>query len=325
MPVSSRSNGIDSAVSSAVEFLMASRHRNDLWYDFQLAPGWSDEWVTGYVGDRLAGLPDVDAPLRSAWLTLEKRSGVRASGWGYNVIVPQDADSTAWALRLALHTGAMDSPHAQRGLESLALFRHANGLLGTYGPTEEIRAFIGADDARSFRGWTAPHSCVTAAAAVLPGVVNREDLLGAQASDGSWRSYWWPSDSFATALASEALGPCTATSRAADWVAASPWQRGTAFDRANDVLTCVSAGKRADVAREIVVSLLAEQRDDGSWAPGAVMRVPDPSDEAPWEEREWTWDGLIEGAIVKDSRGVFTTATVVHALTLAVRQGWVDD
>lgn len=316
---------MDGAIDRALTFLMASRHRNDLWYDFQLAPGWSDEWVSGYVGDRIGGVEGTASAISAAWTTLARRTHVRRAGWGYNAVVPQDADSTSWVLRLATLAGAENSVEAQRGLASLAAFRHANGLLGTYGPVEEIRAFIGADAVRSFRGWTAPHACVTAAAAPLTGIIDASSLLGAQRPDGAWRSYWWPSDSFATALATEALGPCSASALAAQWVAASPWQSGTAFDLSNDAITFLSARTHATLAADIIGHLLDTQADDGSWAPGAVMRVPDPGDDSPWEERTWKQDGRIEGAVVRDTRGVFTTATVVRALYLYQAQEDVDE
>lgn len=305
---------VESAVAAGVDFLLQSRHTNDLWYDFRLAPGWSDEWVSGYVGDRLASVVDIEDAIASAWWTLMRRTGVRPAGWGYNAIVPQDADSTSWVLRLASHANALETAECQRALASLSGFRHPGGLFGTYGPTEQIRAFIGADDSRSFRGWTAPHACVTAAAATLPGVVDPQDLLAAQLNDGSWRSYWWPSDTFATALAVEAVGASPAAERAADWVAARDRSESTAFELANDIIVCVTAGTRPAVISECLDRLVATQGPDGSWLSGAVMRVPDPSDETPWEERQWQWDGLIEGAQVGDTRRVFTTATVVHAL-----------
>lgn len=308
---------IDAAVVSGVDFLLQSRHTNGLWFDFRLAPGWSDEWVSGYVGDRIAAAPGVDEALSAAWQSLAHRSRVRPAGWGYNAIVPQDADSTSWTLRLAMRVGELEAPQAQRGLASLVEFRHENGLLGTYCNTLEIRAFIRAEPSRSLRGWTSPHACVTAAAAALPGIVEPKDLLAAQRPDGSWRSYWWEGDSFATALATEALGECEETRRAAEWAASRDWSDAKAFDIANDVITCAIAGGRPEAIERGAAALLARQQSDGSWPPGAVMLVPDPGDLTPWEEREWVPEGLIDGAIVEDVRGVFTTATAVRALLLA--------
>ncbi|MEK9810337.1 MAG: hypothetical protein VW362_07810, partial [Candidatus Nanopelagicales bacterium] len=125
---------------------------------------------------------------------------------------------------------------------------------------------------------------------------------------------WGPSDTFATALAVEALGVGQPAYHAADWVAARDRSDATAFELANDLTVCATSGTHPAIVAECVERLVTSQHSDGAWASGAVMRVPDPSDEAPWEERHWQWDGLIEGAQVRDVRRVFTTATVVHAL-----------
>src|SRR5205085_779729 len=58
----------------------------------------------------------------------------------------------------------------------------------------------------SYAGWCATsHACVTAAAASVGYEPGREFLRSAQHADGSWRSYWWDDDEYATALAAEAL------------------------------------------------------------------------------------------------------------------------
>jgi hypothetical protein len=196
-------------------------------------------------------------------------------------------------------------------------------MLGTYGPTGDIARFIDADPGRDFRGWTAPHPCVTAAAAGVSGLVDAEVLLAAQRPDGRWRSYWWASDSFATALAVEALASYPAASsaihRAGQWANESLGSSDlTAFEIANLVTITAFAGAcDATAVRTLTMTMLA----DGSWASGALLRVPHPQDTDPDAVIDWTPGGRVEGAVVEDLRRVFTTATIVHALTLSIREG----
>jgi squalene-hopene/tetraprenyl-beta-curcumene cyclase len=316
------------ARAAGVRFLLERQGADGLWADFQLAPGLSDEWVTGYVGDRIADVAGTDFALQRAWSSLVARRDDRdGNGWGYNVHVPQDADSTTWALRLAQRLGHGDEPAAIEAVTSLAAFVHADGLLGTYGPTADIARFIDADPGQDFRGWTAGHACVTAAAAGLAGLVDPEVLLRVQRPDGRWRSYWWASDTFATALAVEVLtahsAAATAVDRAGEW--ATRFLQSSelsAFETANLLLVTAITGRQdATTAREALRHLTFTMLPDGSWAPGAELRVPHPQDTDPDAVIDWIPGGRVEGAIVLDLRRIFTTATVVHALDVALREG----
>lgn len=310
------SDDVEGAVRRASDFLVGSE-KGGLWHDFTLAPGWSDEWVTGYVVTRLHPVVGQQPMFDEAWQLLQARAIRRGGGWGYNAIVPQDADSTSWVLRLAAAINASDSDVAQQARLSLVEFRHSNGMLGTYGPTDAIRRFIGASAERSFVGWTSPHACVTAAAAAIDGVVDPTVLPREQQPDGRWSSYWWEADSFATALAVESCADESARHRAAAWaleMLTSPEERNS-FDLANLIATASLGGQSEDQATIAALQmLLAAQRPDGGWDGQARMRVPDPGDPNPDARRDWLEGGRIEGAVVRDSRGMHTTATALHAL-----------
>lgn len=309
-------------------FLVERQSPEGLWSDFLLAPGLSDEWITGYVGDRIAGEAGTRDAVDRAWRALEARRHERTgAGWGYNVQVPQDADSTTWALRLAQRIGRGDDQIAWDARASLAAFTHSDGLLGTYGPTADIARFIDANSDQDFRGWTAGHACVTAAAASVDGLVDPAVLVAAQRPDGRWRSYWWASDSFATALSVESLSPfdsaAPALGHAGDWALAALTSDGlTAFETANLLLIAVLTGRSGEApAVSAVRALTFTMLPDGSWAPGALLRVPHPEDTDPDSVVDWVPGGRIEGAVVKDLRRVFTTATVVRALGALTREG----
>lgn len=317
--MAARTTQFHDALEGSREFLQSMRVKA-LWHDFRLAPGWSDEWITGYVGTCMHEAFGPSPELVESWQTLLERSQVRPAGWGFNAVVPQDADSTAWVLNLGNRVGGGREEVALRAESSLDAFEHASGMFGTYGPTEAIRRFIGAAADRSFTGWTSPHACVTAAVAALPGRVADHTLVSAQADDGHWSSYWWESDSFATALACLAITDVASLSRAAQWAEAelrSMDDSPNAFISANLLLVAVRGGLADQSCSARVVSTLCEtQLSDGSWSPGARMRVPDPSDPHPDQRQDWTESGRIEGAVVTDLRRLFTTATAIRALSL---------
>ncbi len=309
------------AILAGRDFLLASQRPSGLWMDFRMGPGWSDEWVTGYVGDRLARVDGTREARERAWIKLRTRSRVRPVGWGYNVLVPQCADSTTWVLRLARGVDGLDTPEAERAVASLHLFRREDGLMTTYVDPEPIRAFMRAYPSRTFRGWTSSHVCVTAATAALDGIVDRADLTRCQLSDGRWHGYWWTTDTFTTALAAESLGPGPQTRQAMTWAESVMGSEDAlnAFDLANLVSILTSSGHSSSAgAFEAIAALVSRIDDDGSWESGAVMRVPDTEDATPDESSEWTMDGLTEKSLIRDTRRVFTTATVVWALAGAV-------
>lgn len=306
-------------VSRSISWLLDAQSAEGWWTDFLLAPGRSDEWVTGYVAANLADARGVtgqdeaiETAIERAWSALAGRSAARdGGGWAYNRFVPRDSDSTAWALRCALAAGRADDPQYARALDGFGEFVSGDGV-ATYGKADPIRMFIGADEERSFAGWTAPHACVTAAAAQVPQLrpVVLEALHRMQAPDGSWSSYWWASTAYASALACRAVEP-TERKRVGEWGAD---QRTTsAFDLAGLLSISVDAGRSASERDARADELAQQQLPDGSFAGSALLRVPDPHQRRPEDVSQWTRGGRVEGAEVVDDRRIFTTATAVSA------------
>jgi squalene cyclase len=183
-------------------------------------------------------------------------------------------------------------------------------------------------------GLFAPHLCVTAAAALVPGfrhTVSRF-LREHQHADGRWVGYWWCDDEYPTGIAALALGGSDdagargAARRGADW--ASTRIRGdgavisgfsgepSAFCAASAALAILGAdasghaGRDADgAAARAVRWLLEAQRADGSWEPSALMRIP-PADATVASDDAF---GAFVGA---DTAAIFTTATALRTLRL---------
>jgi squalene cyclase len=223
----------------AVDYLIDRQTDQHLWYDFPTLGGGSTEWVSSYIGAALATETDRTAheSATRAWRRLARRR-IWSAGWGYNRRVPSDADSTAWALCLADRVGTPTGLTCWRARRFLAKHQLSDGGVATYCDSGPVRAFTGLLGT-SFEGWCGrSHPSVTAAAAGQFGGHDCDDSLDAlrrsQTSAGHWRGYWWPDDSYPTALAAAALSrsgdPSDAVRvrRAAEWGAARIGSSGAA-------------------------------------------------------------------------------------------------
>ncbi|HTW08334.1 MAG TPA: prenyltransferase/squalene oxidase repeat-containing protein [Acidimicrobiales bacterium] len=330
------------AVERGARHLVAARNQAGWWCDFSQRTSTSvpaggpraglvsDEWVTAYVACVLASpalggfYPAARTTARHALdLLLARRP--QAAGWGYNLLVPPDADSTSWVCRLAAALGRQGDPRyvPARGLvEGLVT---PGGGVATYG-TEAVGALAGIEGVESsFAGWRSAHTCVTAAAAALEldlaaGLL--DFLEGQQQSDGSWSGYWWEDDEYATALACEALAAKgrgrERLERAAQWAtrrlgragAVEVDGAGSAFATALAARTLITAPRR-DTAIRLALQraaswLVTAQREDGSWACSARLRIPG---------YDVTPPGTMPAVNYIDDKGLFTTATVLSALS----------
>ncbi|MGH3831253.1 MAG: hypothetical protein ACRDRS_12545 [Pseudonocardiaceae bacterium] len=325
-------------VTAAVGYLLRHQDRVSWWSDFNLAPGPSTEWVTAYVASALcsSGQP---AALEAAGLAWRALAGCAAEGgWGYNGWTPRDADSTAWAVWLAITLGQRSSVPAVAADLFLACHQTPDGGLATYRCEAALRSFTGSSPTADLSGWLASHVCVTAAAACLPGWERLLPYLrDRQWSDGRWSSYWWIDDAYATAFATQALA-CSAEpddtarlARAGRWALdelrrttkaghqPSPFAVALTLQALHySASACVAAKDGCDRA---VAWLVSRQHSNGSWTASAQLRVPPPDVHEPVTHFHWEVGGRIEGALVVDQAAVFTTATVLRALSLELATG----
>lgn len=300
---------LDDGIKAAMEFLLERCSQAGFWRDFHLDIGYSDEWVTAFVGCQLVstGHPGgVTAARRGLdWLLRRQRPG---SGWGYSAISPPDADSTAWALRLAAALG-METAGTLAAHAFLLTHVSADGGVATYGPATPILFRGNLLDAGRAAGWRAPHDCVTANAARLLGEPVTTALRRRQADSGAWRAHWWRTDLFATAMAVQALlasprpGDQEAVGRAVAWARRQPSVGISAFDTACFLRMAGHTMPSGESARW-AERLLDMQQRDGSWPGGAAMLFP-----LPWERER-----PAEAALHLDQDGVFTTAMALAAL-----------
>jgi hypothetical protein len=149
-----------------------------------------------------------------------------------------------------------------------------------------------------------------------PGAAARDALLQpvvrARCAAGHWSSYWWRSDLYATEASLRALawaGRSDACSASRDWLLAGPTPE-TAFERALHLRALSHLPEvPLEALRRGLSDLLAEQLPDGTFHPGAWLRVTDPACSAPWAASSGG------GRLYLDD-GLFTTATAVAALAV---------
>jgi len=330
---------ISEAISSAIGFLLCSRDGQGLWSDFRLPVGESSGWVTGFVGSVLAGSGDdrVIRETKNVWnVFAAQKLFTGHGGWGYNLLTPEDADSTVWGIRFALSLG-LDGKFRTKAAEEF-LLKHwlTDGGITTYILEKELRKLIGATPEEDIRGWTGSHLCVTAAAAGIPGFssILLPYILEHQLPAGNWNGYWWSDSAYATALATEALLVAGMTEhrdaidRAFSWamqhfgreafVSNDIFREGSPFATALALKTLLLAGevdKTHEKSGAVARWLISRQQDNGSWQPSALLQVPPPFMKIPVDPGSWPdGKGAAWGTVVTDHRSLFTTAAVLDSL-----------
>jgi len=261
---------------AACERFLASRQAPDrYWRDYWLKPGPSEDWVTACCALALARAPASAtgiAAARDAAHALARAA--RAGGWGYNRDTVADADSTAWVLRVLAAFGWDCSDY---GPSVLHRYLDAQGRAHTFVPPEQAGS------------WGRAHADVTpvvgialCAVGASPATVARvrDAVLHDQAADGSWRSFWWATDAYATARSLEFLAlcggvPAQCAARARTWLESDGPTQPLALAQALAARTF--AGARTEPA---VDALLVLQLEDGSWPPSSLLLAPDHDDPA---------------------------------------------
>lgn len=266
----------------------------------------------------------------------------RNGGWSYSGPVPADCDSTGWAL-LALSTARFPRPSTiLRGLRFV--LAHQNSVAGgfsTYTESDGIDRFIGVYHPQFTRGWLTPHPCVTSVATqalLVSGESARSKsvamavawLLRQRGSDRLWSSYWWRCASYTTYFALRALlmagtldveGPASTEALRQRQRSDGSWgdesREGQPFDTALATLALLltpSHDNRRAAARAIVW-ILDHQLDDGSWDSCPILRIPPPMIKSPDDVSNWREDEKGTGVLISAQTRVFTTATVLWALS----------
>ena len=331
--------GSRDSLARGTRFLLARQGNDGLWRDFLTPAGEASEWPTGFMlpALHLAGADQAALARATEALVASQRPD---GGWGYNEIVPSDADSTAWVLlSLSLTRDCLAS--SRRAAEFL--IRHQrpdSGGVSTYREAGPIRTFMGLSRLIPFGGWCAPHTEVTAttgrALAALGSDDSREAAAAAwryvrsrQRADGSWNAYWWSSPPYATAQAvglALTLGEEEPAARAGDWALRTQDEDGgwrapgvgtSAFATAMCLSLLVTVGADRQPIDAAVRRLVSLQNEDGGWPSHPIMRIPMPGERNPDRVKPWRLGGRRGGVLIEDQHRTFTSAACMTALSRA--------
>jgi uncharacterized protein YceK len=264
-------HSVDLAVRAASEFLLAQRDADHLWRDYDLPPGASWAWATGWIGWALADMLDRSSERSALSATAEALCAIRQRvGWSYNPKIAPDADSTAWALRFL---AAIGDPRASVLSGLLLPFITENGGVRTFNRPGR------------FGTWAREHADVVpivGLALVECGGDTRaisrlrEWSLRHCQANGHWLSFWWSTDSYATAwnlafLKASGGIPDDIRQAASAWAAIQE-TASSAMETALQLNVMLELGLVAGNRR--AHNLLAKQQPDGAWQPSAVLLVP---------------------------------------------------
>ncbi len=302
---------LDQAIAAGLDYILSLQSLDGSWTDWDLPPGSSSAWTTGYIGYKLSNLPQhlktkASPHLKAGaeWLLRRQFAG---GGWGYNTTVGTDADTTSCAV-LALAYSGLPAPKSAYTL--LTHHQQPDGGFATYLPGDGSGS------------WTVSHPDVTPLA--LLALLTRpapdrhcldlgsENVKRQQNPDGTWNSFWWDSFLYGTEASLSFLHAQNVAVPLIPGIAIV--QPANAFEGAlliSSLLYSQPAGFRAAV-RELADQLVAEQQPDGSWKSAAILRITRRDCFEPWASRS-------PGPLFADPQRLFTTSTVINALSRTLR------
>lgn len=298
---------LERSIGAGLDFILALESANGSWTDWDLPPGSSSVWTTAYIGYKMRCLPEhlraKAAPrviAASHWLLDNEFAD---GGWGYNGAVGSDADSTSFAI-LFLASAGRRVPDA--AYTHLARYQCSNGGFSTY-------LFDGESDS-----WTASVPDVTPIALLALLTKTAPDyrtlqrgidyVLEQKTAEGLWNSFWWDSFLYATEANLSFLRATNVEIPApADLSRIPP---ANAFETAlliSSLLYLDPFGQRTAI-RNLADKLIVQQQSDGSWKTAPILRITRRDCFEPWTSNE-------PGPLFPDPHRLFTTSTVLHALS----------
>jgi hypothetical protein len=300
---------IERAIHRGLSFIVAEQDAEGSWTDWALSPNASSEWTTAYIGFRLSGLhapfrQQVSEPLSRAarWLLAHRFPD---GGWGYNPDVESDADSTALAI---LFLNGTRHPPPENAYDHLRRFQQQDGGFST---------FLSGGLAES---WGRSHAEITPVALLAlqthPGglpdeIITRglDWIRRTRCADGTWDAFWW-STPLPASEANLALLAALGCPEAVPPVL-QHWEPDGSLQAAYLLSITIAAGSEQrmhDLARRLIDGQVWE----GAWQSKPALRIPPRGCERPWDQP-------LSGPLFADPMSLFTTATVISALSKAHR------
>jgi hypothetical protein len=296
---SSFDRAVSAAIERGVDALLDLQGGDGFWREFDLKPGPSVAWATGWVGWCLMGaapsLIDRRFRVREACRRASAallRTGM-AGGWGYSLQTGPDADTCAWVLRFLASCGYRIDPRAY-------LDRYID-------PGGGVHTFL----EPSYGAWTHAHDDVAANV----GLALAEMEVGQSWCGRAIRerlesrfpgeTYWWSTPEYGVAWTLRCFArsggvPDRVRALASDWIASRP-RPSTAFETVHRLIALQSLAV-ADEVGAVLVNDLLDLAGAAGWPGGAYLLVPPMDDGPPSPPNE-------------ELHGLLTTSLCVRALS----------
>ena len=300
------------SISAGLDYILTLQATDGHWTDWNLPPGTSLAWTTGYVGFKLDSLPEdwseKAASVRLAASNWLLRNQFPDGGWGYNESVGSDADSTAFAI-LCLTSAGLKAPDS--AYNHLTQYHCSDGGFSTYY----------CDDIRNSWGVSHPDVTPVVLRALLTTHSTGESVvsdglkyvLGQKTKEGIWNSFWWDSHLYSTEAN---LSLLTAVKGQHDLNVTEKvlCQLGPAkvFEVAlliSSLLHLATPRARAVVA-PLLEQLIRQQQPDGSWISDSILRIVNRDCFKPWACAN-------AGPVFSDPQRLFTSSAALAALSMA--------
>lgn len=328
-------NNAQNAISSALSYLQNNLNSNYFWVDFLTNAGYGKEWITGYV---LSMIGEIDSSFEFLNNPL---NSLLASQGGYNNQIVQDGDSSNFLIK----TSTIFCKNISKDrLENWLAFSNSNGGWSTYfdnGIKKSMKLPIDSD----FTGWFSPQMCVTAVAAWVAKDFKDETIskiydktvkyiISNQNNDGSWNSYWWTENIYATAFALLSIPKdvenTDVLNKAISYLlqkqnSNGSWSNGGIESNFYTALALkalidfkIHFNKTAlqPFIKKGIDWLIENQMNDGSWKVSRILQLPSPEIKNPNDVKKWGQTSFGLNCLVDDHNRIFTTSTVYNCLCL---------
>jgi hypothetical protein len=283
-------------------FLDRTQRADGMWRGFMLTPGASTDWVSAHVAFLLEDVAEA-CGMRERAATGLLAHAHRRAGWGYNLRVGIDSDSTAQAILVLQRAGHEIKPAWVRRLLAA---RHDDGGFATYVPTGR--------DHQPRTWWEMPHADVTLI--VLEALrrleLNAEERreasawLSARTVDGVLPAHWWTDPAYSLWAQARAGFDLAATSAAAGELLEGE-QRPVYL--AMLIAARLVHGDWSEQLELAVARLARARLRDGSWPCAPCLRNTRADHRGGFDA---------PGTVYTDRYRAFSTAHAVAALSRAV-------
>jgi hypothetical protein len=333
--VLSSNKDIQSSLKLSLTFLENNLNENFLWKDFLTNAGYGQEWITGYV---LSMIGEIDKSIKF----LEKPLYTLLNSKGsYNDYIVQDGDSTNFLLKA--HS-IFDLNISEELLNTWFKFSKTDGGWATY-YNNDIKKCMNFPLDSDFSGWFSSKICVSAVSAWVAKDIKNEIvskkyfdtinfLAKNQNSDGSWSSYWWTENIYATAFCVLSFPNVKEYKKiienAISYLIKQQNKNGTWNNGKNESSFYTAISTKAIIHYYLLVNddklietikksinwLLQNQMEDGSWTVTRILRIPSPEITDISKVDNWGNTSFGLNCLVDDHNRIFTTSTIFNTLSL---------